>query len=474
MPDLTYRRRRLVLWICCMSLFIVGLDVTIVNVALPSIQRDFHASVSDLQWTIDMYSLVIACLLMLSGSMADRFGRRRVFQIGLFLFVLGSLLCSLAPGLGWLVAFRGLQAVGGSMLNPVAISIIANTFTDPKERGKAMGVWGSVFGLSLALGPVLGGLLVSGVGWRSIFWINVPIGVAVIVLTQLFVPESKAAKVRRLDPFGQALVVIVLGSLTYALIEGPRRGWTSPLILGLFALTVAGAVALATVELHRSEPLIDMRFFRSAPFAGASLIAIFAFFVLGGFLFLNTLYLQDVRHYSALQSGLLTLPMAAMLFVFARISGSIVGSRGPRLPLVIAGVPLLVGAVLLTRLSLHTSIYYLVAAYLIIGIGCGLVNAPISTTAVAGMPLDQAGVAGAIASTSRQVGSALGVAVTGSIVAGGLGSAFIASSHLAWAAIAGCGAVVVPLGFLSTGAWARATAERNGERLKERATQSVS
>jgi EmrB/QacA subfamily drug resistance transporter len=366
MPEMTYRRRRLVLWICCMSLFIVGLDVTIVNVALPSIQHDFHASVSDLQWTIDMYSLVIACLLMLSGSMADRFGRRRVFQIGLSLFVLGSLLCSLAPGLGWLVAFRGLQAVGGSMLNPVAISIIANTFTDPKERGKAMGVWGSVFGLSLALGPVLGGLLVSGIGWRSIFWINVPIGVAVIVLTQLFVPESKAAKVRRLDPFGQGLVVVVLGSLTYAIIEGPRRGWTSPLILGLFVLTVVGVGALATVELRRREPLIDMRFFRSAPFAGASLIAIFAFFVLGGFLFLNTLYLQDVRHYSALQSGLLTLPMAAMLFVFARISGSLVGSRGPRLPLVIAGVPLTVGAVLLTQLSLHTSIYYLIAAYLVI------------------------------------------------------------------------------------------------------------
>src|ERR1700722_4218609 len=192
MPDMTYRRRRLVLWICCMSLFIVGLDVTIVNIALPSIQHDFHASVSDLQWTIDMYSLVLACLLMLSGSMADRFGRRRVFQVGLLLFVLGSLLCSLAPGLGWLVAFRGLQAVGGSMLNPLALSILPHTLTDPKERGQAMGVWGSVFGLSLALGPVLGGLLVSGVGWRSIFWINVPIGVAVIVLTQLFVPESEA------------------------------------------------------------------------------------------------------------------------------------------------------------------------------------------------------------------------------------------------------------------------------------------
>jgi EmrB/QacA subfamily drug resistance transporter len=474
MPEMSYRRRRLVLWICCMSLFIVGLDVTIVNIALPSIQHDFHASVSDLQWTIDMYSLVIACLLMLSGSMADRFGRRRIFQIGLLLFVLGSLLCSLAPGLGWLVAFRGLQAVGGSMLNPVAISIIANTFTDPKERGKAMGVWGSVFGLSLALGPVLGGLLVSGIGWRSIFWINVPIGVAVIVLTQLFVPESKAAKVRHLDPFGQALVVVVLGSLTYAIIEGPRRGWTSPLILGLFVLTAVGAVALATVELRRREPLIDMRFFRSAPFAGASVIAIFAFFALGGFLFLNTLYLQDVRHYSALQSGLLTLPMAAMLFVFARVSGSIVGSRGPRLPLVIAGVPLAVGAALLTHLSLHTSIYYLIVAYLIIGVGCGLVNAPISSTAVSGMPLDQAGVAGAIASTSRQVGSALGVAVTGSIVVGGLGSTFISSSHVAWAVIAGCGVVIIALGLLSTGPWALGTAERNGERLSQRAEQSVS
>jgi len=469
MAEMTYRRRRLVLWICCMSLFIVGLDVTIVNIALPSIQHDFHASVSDLQWTIDMYSLVIACLLMLSGSMADRFGRRRVFQIGLLLFVLGSLLCSLAPGLGWLVAFRGVQAVGGSMLNPVAISIIANTFTDPKERGKAMGVWGSVFGLSLALGPVLGGLLVTGIGWRSIFWINVPIGVGVIVLTQLFVPESKARKVRRLDPFGQGLVVVVLGSLTYAIIEGPRRGWTSPLILGLFALTAVGAAAFAAVELRRREPLIDMRFFRSAPFAGASLIAIFAFFVLGGFLFLNTLYLQDVRHYSALQSGLLTLPMAAMLFVFARISGSIVGSRGPRLPLVIAGVPLAVGAVLLTQLTLHTSIIYL-----IVGVGCGLVNAPISSTAVSGMPLDQAGVAGAVASTSRQVGSALGVAVTGSIVAGGLGSAFISSSHVAWAVIAGCGAAIILLGFLSTGRWARGTAERNGERLRQRAELSVS
>jgi EmrB/QacA subfamily drug resistance transporter len=472
--ELSYGRRKLVLAICCMSLFIVGIDVTIVNVALPSIQRSFHASVSDLQWTIDAYSLVIACLLMLSGSMADRFGRRRVFQIGLSVFALGSLACSVAPGLEWLVAFRGLQAVGGSMLNPVALSIIVNVFTDRKERAIAMGVWGSVFGLSLALGPVLGGVLVTGIGWRSIFWINVPIGIAAIVLTQLFVPESKAPHPRRIDPYGQGIVVAMLGSLTYAIIEGPRRGWSSPVILGLFALSALSVAALILIERRRIEPLIDVRFFRSVPFSGASTIALTSFAALGGFLFLNTLYLQDVRHYSALEAGLLMLPMALMLFIFARVSGRLVGAHGPRLPLVLAGPPLAIGALLLVFLSPSTSIAYLIVAYLFFGAGCGLVNAPISTTAMSGMPLDQAGVAGAVASTSRQVGSALGVAVTGSIVAVGTGKTFVGASHAAWLVVCGCGVAVFFLGLASTGPWALATAKRNGERLAERTKEPVS
>src|ERR1700729_983337 len=176
--ELSRRRRLLILAICCMSLFIVGLDSTIVNVALPSIQRDLHTSVAGLQWVIDAYTLVLASFLMLSGSIADRVGRRRIFQTGLVAFTLGSLLCSLAPSLGWLVAFRMLQAVGGSMLNPVAMSIITNTFTDPRERARAIGVWGGVVGISLALGPVIGGALVGSVGWRAIFWINIPVGVA--------------------------------------------------------------------------------------------------------------------------------------------------------------------------------------------------------------------------------------------------------------------------------------------------------
>jgi EmrB/QacA subfamily drug resistance transporter len=225
MPEPSRRRRYLILAICCMSLLIVGLDNTIVNVALPSIRRELNASLSGLQWTVAAYTLVLASLLMLSGSTADRIGRRRVFHTGLVTFTAGSLLCSLAPSLGWLIAFRMVQAAGGSMLNPVAMSIITNTFTDRAERARAIGVWGGVIGISMALGPVLGGVLVTSVGWRGIFWVNVPIGLAAAVLTGLFVPESRAARARRIDPVGQVLVIIILGSLTYGIIEGPSAGW---------------------------------------------------------------------------------------------------------------------------------------------------------------------------------------------------------------------------------------------------------
>src|SRR5580700_2187310 len=274
--ELSHSRQLLVLAICCMSLFIVGLDVTIVNIALPSIGRELHAGVSGLQWTIDAYTLVLASLLMLAGSTADRFGRRRTFQTGLAVFSVGSLLCSVAPGLGWLVAFRTVQAVGGSMLNPVAMSIITNTFIEPTERAKAIGIWGGVVGLSMALGPIAGGLLVETIGWRGIFWVNVPVGIAAIVLTALFVPESRAARARKLDPGGQLLVILLLASLVYALIEGPERGWTSAPILACFAVSIAALVALVTYEPRRAEPLIDLRFFRSAPFSGAVVIAICA------------------------------------------------------------------------------------------------------------------------------------------------------------------------------------------------------
>jgi EmrB/QacA subfamily drug resistance transporter len=463
------RRPWLILCICCMSLLIVGTDVTIVNVALPAIRQDLHASLSGLQWSVDAYTLVIGSFLMASGSTADRFGRRRVFQTGLALFTLGSLLCSLATSVTALIVFRCLQAFGGSMLNPVALSIIANTFTERQARARAMGVWGAVFGISLAIGPVLGGLLVTTVSWRAIFWINVPVGIAAIVLTRLFVPESKAAAARRFDPWGQLLIIILLATLTFGVIEGPSDGWGSPVIVGMFAAAAAAAVALVLAESRRDQPLLEIRFFRSAPFSGASLIAVLAFGVLAGFLFLNTLYLQEGRGYSALHAGLLTLPMAAMIFVFAPVSGRLVASRGPRLPLVLAGLASATATALLTRLSDATSLPYLLACYVLLGLGCGLVNAPISNTAVSGMPNSQAGVAASVASASRQTGSVLGVAITGSIVAGVPASGLSGASHAAWVVLAACALAVAVLGYASTTRRALGTARRVREMLTDEA-----
>jgi EmrB/QacA subfamily drug resistance transporter len=451
-----------------MSLLIVGLDNTIVNVALPSIGRELHAPVSDLQWTVDAYTLVLASLLMLGGSMGDRLGRRRVFQTGLSVFTLASLLCSAAPSLGWLVVFRVLQAVGGSMLNPVAMSIIRNVYTDARERAQAIGVWGATIGISLALGPVLGGVLVQAVDWRAIFWINVPVGLLALVLTMRFVPESRAPRPRRLDPVGQVLVIALLGSLTYAIIEAPATGWLSTQTIGLFVLALAALAVLLPYESHRREPLLEMRFFRSIPFSSASAIAVCTFAALGGFLFLNTLYLQEIRGLTALTAGIYTLPIAAMTVFFAPLSGRIVGARGPRAALLVGGLGIVLAGLLLTGIETSTPLTSLLPAYFVFGIGFGMVNPPITNTAVIGMPEAQAGVAAAVASTSRQVGQTLGVAVAGAIAAAGavtVGPGFVAATHTVWWLVAGCGAIVVLLGLISTTGWANASAKRAATEL---------
>ncbi|MFF7854134.1 DHA2 family efflux MFS transporter permease subunit [Streptomyces sp. NPDC007904] len=469
MPELSHGRRVLVLSICCMSLLIVSLDNTVLNVALPSMQRELHASTAGLQWAIDAYTLVLASLLMLAGSTADRIGRKRVFMAGLVVFTLGSLLCSLAPNLEALVAFRMVQAVGGSMLNPVAMSIITNTFTDPRERARAIGAWGAVVGISMAAGPLVGGLLVESVGWRSIFWVNLPVGLAALLLTLRFVPESRAPRARRPDPVGQLLVIALFGSLTYAIIEAPHTGPTG--IAPFAVIATAALLALLRYERRRREPLIDLRFFRSAPFSGATVIAVSAFASLGGFLFLSTLYLQNVRGLSALDAGLWMLPMAVPTFLCAPLSGRLVGSRGPRLPLLVAGGAMTVSGLLFAVLEAETSDVTLFLGYVLFGVGFGFVNAPITNTAVSGMPTAQAGVASAVASTSRQLGQALGVAVVGAVLAAGVGSSsyaagFVAAARPGWWILAGCGFVVLVVGAVTSGRWARGTAERTAERLE--------
>ena len=445
-----------------MSLLIVGMDVTIVNVALPAIQQDLHATLSGLQWILDAYTLVVATLLMFSGSLSDRFGRRRVFQIGLVLFTAGSLLCSLAHTIGQLIGFRALQGLGASMLNPVALSIIANAFPERKARAQAVGVWGAVAGVSLAIGPLIGGALTQAVGWRSIFWINLPIGLTAVALAARFVPESKAPRARAFDPVGQLLVFAGLASLTTAVIEGPHTGWTSSTIVGLF---VTAGVALALFVLYeprRKDPLLDLRFFRSIPFSSATLLALCAFASFAGFLFLNALYLQQARGFSAFHTGLCTLPLALLMMVSAPLSGRLVGRHGTRPSLLAAGVAFLLSTLMLTRLSSETPLALLLLAYALFGLALGMVNPAITNNAVAGMPLSQAGVAAAIASTGRQVGAALGVAVAGTVVAAShaKGLDFTQATHPIWWIMTGCGALVLLLGWVSNTSWAHASTGR--------------
>jgi EmrB/QacA subfamily drug resistance transporter len=466
-------RPYVILATCCLSLFLVTMDVTIVNVALPAIRKDLGASVSGLQWAIDGYTVVVACFLMLAGSMADRHGRRRTFQAGLALFSFGSLLCSLAPSTTMLVASRALQALGGAMLNPVAMSIIVTTFTDLRARARAIGTWGAVFGVSMAIGPVVGGFLTEQVGWRAIFWINVPIGIVALLLTARFVPESRAERPRRVDPIGQVLIVAALGSLTSGVIDGRRIGWTSPYIVVSFGVAASAIALLVAYERRRVEPLLDLRFFRSLPFASATLVAVIAFATFSGFLFLNSLYLQESRGLDPSAAGLCTLPIAAALMICSPLSGRLVGAGHTRFALVVAGLAFALAGLLLVDLRADTPLPRLLAAYAVMGVGLGMVNAPITNTAVSGMPRAQAGVAAATASTSRQVGASLGVAIAGTIAGGGIKVAhsvtFAAATHpVFWLTVA-YGTAIVVLGLLSTGARARESALRVAPLLEDAA-----
>jgi EmrB/QacA subfamily drug resistance transporter len=464
------RRRLLVLAICCASVVVVVMDISIVNVALPAIRRDLHASVSGLQWTVDAYTLVLASFLVLAGSTADRVGRRRVFQVGLAAFGLGSLLCSLAPGIGWLIGARALQAVGGTMLNPVAMAIVANTFTGPAERARAIGMFGSMSGLALALGPILGGVLVDGLGWRAVFWVNVPIVAAALVATALFVPESRAARARRLDPVGQALMILVLGSVVYAIIESGRLGWTSPVILGLLAMAVLGVAGILGYEPRRGDPLLELRLFRSVPYCGAIAMALFALCGFGAFLFVTTQYLQNVRGMSALTAGLCLLPVGALVLVLSPRTGRLVGTRGPRLPLAVSGAALALGGAASLWLRPATPLPVVLGVYLLFGIFLGTVNPPITNTAVSGMPRSMAGMATALASAGRQTGTTLGVAISGTIVGATLvrgGTAFTGAERGVWWLVVGLGVGLLALGLLSTGRWAMATADRAAALFEE-------
>jgi EmrB/QacA subfamily drug resistance transporter len=424
-------------------MFLVGLDTTIVNVGLPAIGRGLDAGTRRLEWTVDAYTLVLASLLISSGALADRFGRRRVFQSGLAVFGAASVLCAIAPSVGALTAARAVQGIGASMLSPVALAIVVNAMPDPKERAQAIGVWASVFGISMAAGPVTGGALIDTFGWRSVFWVNVPVIVVALVLSAVFVPESRAPRARRIDLPGQLLLTVAIGASVGVLIEGPHIGWTSPAALGAYGFAVAAAALFVRVESRRPHPLIDPGLFRSPVFSSAVLGAVAVFVALNVTLLLNTLYLQHTRGWTPLAAGLATLPMAAGATVCAPLSGRMVGRVGARTPLVLAGSFMTAGGLCLVRLDQHTSVLLLLLAYLLIGIGFGFANAPLTNTAVSGLPPARAGVAGAITSTARQFGAAVGIALAGGLVAGSGPAALAHASRPGWFLVAACGLLLL-------------------------------
>ncbi|BBX31828.1 efflux membrane protein [Mycolicibacterium mageritense DSM 44476 = CIP 104973] len=461
--SLSPRRKAIILVSCCLSLLIVSMDATIVNVAIPSIRADLKATPSQLQWVIDIYTLALASVLLLSGAMGDRFGRRRTFQVGLTVFATASLLCSVAPNIEMLIAARFLQALGGSMMNPVAMSIITQVFTGRVERARAIGVWGGVVGISMAAGPIVGGALIQYVDWRAVFWINLPICALAILLTAIFVPESKSATMRDVDPIGQALGVAFLFGVVFVLIEGPGMGWTDPVILTIGAVAAVAFAAFLRYEARRRDPFIDLRFFRSVPFSSATGIAVCAFAAWGAFLFMMSLYLQDERGFSAMHTGLIYLPVAVGALVFSPLSGRLVGRFGARPSLLVAGTLITAATLMLTQISGTTPVWELLIVFAVFGIGFSMVNAPITNAAVSGMPTDRAGAASAVASTSRQVGVSLGVALCGSVAGAALADShidFAVAARPLWLIFAGLGVLIFVLGFVSTSPWALRTADR--------------
>jgi EmrB/QacA subfamily drug resistance transporter len=437
-----------------LSTFLVQLDTTIVNVALTDIKQSLHPSIPGLQWVVDAYLLVLASMLITSGALGDRVGRRKVFQTGLIVFALASFLCCLAPNMGFLIGFRALQAVGASMLNPSGMSLISDMFRNPAAKARAFAVWGAVVGIGMAAGPLIGGPLVNLFGWRSVFWINIPLALGVAAIVPAYVPESRSNERRRLDIPGQALILVALASTIYTIIEFPRSGF-SPSTLSTASVATFALGMFLYAERRHAQPLIELQYFKSKPFSFAMLIAVANYASIGGFLFLNTLRLQNSLGFSPLKAGLLTVPMALATAVSARYSGQLIEKYGYLCPIVLAGSALVLGSIASVVVSYHFNTVLLLVSFLLFGIGFGGANTPVNTIAMLGIPCSRSAVAGAIASTSRHVGQSVGVAVVGSCFVFALAdnpitSHFGVSSIAAWAVLAAMGILVVIFGYRAT------------------------
>ncbi|HEV2785631.1 MAG TPA: MFS transporter [Solirubrobacteraceae bacterium] len=430
----------------CFALFMVMLDNTVVNVALPSIQDDLHTSIAGLEWTVNAYTLAFGVLLVTGGRLGDIFGRRRVFLMGVVLFAASSAFIGFSQSSAWLIGGRAVQGVGSALMMPATLSIITNAFP-PHERGKAIGTWAGVSALALAIGPVLGGLLVEHVSWQSIFFINLPVAAGAVAVTLFATHESRDETVARtVDVAGIAAITVGLTALTLALVEAHSWGWGSPEILALFALAAAGLVSFARIEQRVKVPMVDFSFFGSRTFLGTNIVAFVVSFAMLAMFFFLTLYMQNVLGYSPLLAGVRFLPTTLMVIVVAPIAGRLTDSIGPR-PLITAGLSLVaVSLIWQSFLTQTTGFGFLLPGFVLMGIGIALVMSPMSTAAMNAVDQSKAGVASGILSMSRMVGGTLGIAVLGTFIGGTVSQADFVTSLgeglLIGGLIAAAGAVV--------------------------------
>lgn len=409
-------RRWVTLGVLCLSLLIIVMDNTILNVAIPSLMSDLGASNSEIQWIVDSYVLVFAGLLLTTGSLSDRFGRKGALQIGIVLFGIGSVAAAMSETATQLILTRAFMGIGGALIMPATLSILTNVFRDPTERGRAIAIWAGFSGLGVAIGPMTGGFLLEHFSWHSVFWINIPIGIAALVLGVFYVPTSRDERARRLDPIGAVLSIVGLASLLFGIIEGPAKGWTHGTVVAGFVVAAVTLVGFVAWELHTEHPMLEMTVFKNPRFTAASLTITLVFFALFGSLFLMTQYWQLVHGYSPLEAGIRLLPHAATMMIVAPLSARAVERAGTKRVVVGGLVLITTGLLLLSTIEPDTPYVVVISFFVVMASGMGMTMAPATESVMGALPRSQAGVGSAINDTTRQVGGALGVAIIGSIV----------------------------------------------------------
>jgi EmrB/QacA subfamily drug resistance transporter len=399
------------------GLFMIMLDNTVVNVALQTIRRDLHMSLSSLEWIVTAYALTFAALLITGGKLADLYGRRRIFVVGLAIFTLSSLACGLAPSAGFLIGARTVQGVGAALMNPATLSIITATFP-PRQRGQAIGIWAGVSALALAIGPLVGGVIVEKLNWNWIFFVNVPVGALAILVSQLVIRESRDTSAEQsVDLPGLLTSIGFLFALSYGLIEGNGHGWTSAEILGLFAAAAVLLVAFVLVEYRQRLSMLDLSLFRIGAFTGANLVAMLVSLSMFGVFFFVSLFIQNILGYSPIQAGAMFLPMTILIIVVAPLAGRLSDRLGSRW--LMGGGMTLVGISLLLyeRVTVHSDFWTLLPQMLLGGVGMAMTMSPMTAAAMGAVPVDKAGVGSGVLNSFRQVGGSLGIALMGAIVA---------------------------------------------------------